>query len=160
MNTELFETPFGIAGYVVLLGVLCAISVIDWRTRRIPNELVGVVVILRLVLLVVGAPLAPGITGLAALISNIVNALCFTVLLVVVKVIADRTTGKESLGWGDVKLFAAGALFLTATQTFMALCIACLGALALAVYFKRFRNDATFPFGPALALGIALALTV
>ena len=74
------------------------------------------------------------------------------------KRVLEQRTQQESLGWGDVKLLAAGCLFLDLQQAFFALFIASLAGVVLGVCFRVFAKDRTFPFGPALCLGIMMGL--
>ena len=62
-------------------------------------------------------------------------------------------SGREGLGFGDVKLAAASALWLTPADGVVGLEIAALGALALAVANRRSASvrDVAIPFGAFLA---------
>ena len=59
-----------------------------------------------------------------------------------------------------MKLLAVGCLFLDLQQAFTALFIASLVGVVLGVCFRIFAKDHTFPFGPALCLGIMMGLFV
>lgn len=165
MGFSVLHTPFSLGVYVVMVIILFTISLVDRRERRIPNESILALIFVRLV--------AAGGTGLfsavsaspgeapfsfGALLSSSIVALFIGVLFIVLKIVMDRICQRESLGWGDVKLAVAGALFLTASQAFISLCITCAVGLCLAAYYKRAKDDDTFPFGPALCAGIALGI--
>ena len=49
ISASLFQIVMGLAVYLVIAVVLIAVSVIDFRTRRIPNEYVLALLALRLV---------------------------------------------------------------------------------------------------------------
>ena len=49
ISVSLFQIVMGLAVYLVIAAVLIAVSVIDFRTRRIPNEYVLALLALRLV---------------------------------------------------------------------------------------------------------------
>lgn len=151
----------------VLLDLL-AIAVIDWRTRRIPNGCVLVLVALRLVLFAGDALSASFAGGSVAALQPPVNILLdslllsfvITVALVSMKVIVEQRTHEEGLGWGDVKLSAAGLLFLNFEQALVMLFVSVLVGLVLALFFRLRHGDSTFPFGPALCLGLAVAIVL
>lgn len=68
--------------------------------------------------------------------------------------------GREALGSGDVKLMAGAACFLGWPQAWLALLVASLCGLPMLLLFRRLRGGLwgdPAPFGPALALGCAIA---
>lgn len=161
--------PYGLVSALVYCGVfldLLVIAVTDWRTRRIPNGCVFMLVALRLALFagdVVCASLAGGSiesiqSSMNALLDSMLLSFVITVALVSMKVIVERRTHEDGLGWGDVKFFAAGFLFLDFEQACAMLFISALAGLALSLFFRLRRGDSTFPFGPALCLGFAVAI--
>ena len=68
----------------------------------------------------------------------------------------DRLLQKESLGGGDIKLFAVVGLYLGLAGTLFALLLACVLGLVFAAAAKK-RNTA-FPFGPAISAAALLML--
>lgn len=68
--------------------------------------------------------------------------------------------GRDALGGGDVKLMAAAAGFLGWPQAWLALMLGSLLGLPLLLLHRRFHGGGwkdPAPFGPALALGCAIA---
>lgn len=64
----------------------------------------------------------------------------------------DKLLGKETMGGGDIKLFALTGLYLGAAASLFALFFSCiLGLLAGAVRNKK-KKGALIPFGPSIAL--------
>lgn len=151
-------SPYELVNLLINGGVatiLVTVAIIDWQTRRIPNVLVLALVALRLIMLGMGLCIegtyAPELFG-----RSIVGSAVFTAGILVAKATADHFTHDDTLGLGDVKLIAAGCLFLNFGQALAALFIASLAALILALYFRKAHHDKTFPFGPALSLGFLL----
>lgn len=160
ISVSLFQIVMGLAVYLVIAAVLIAVSVIDFRTRRIPNEYVLALLALRLVVAAFDALWGSASAAFVSLVTSGVVSIGVTFALVVPKRIFEKRTQQESLGWGDVKLLAVGCLFLDLQQAFTALFIASLVGVVLGVCFRIFAKDHTFPFGPALCLGIMMGLFV
>lgn len=85
-------------------------------------------------------------------VSRILHGLLFgTVLgggMLLLSLLFDRLTGKESLGGGDIKLFFMTGLYLnSAWELLFYLILSCLLGLGLAALRKSQR----LPFGPAIA---------
>jgi|SRR5665213_3270719 len=69
-------------------------------------------------------------------------------------------SGRDALGSGDVKLMAGAACFLGWPQAWLALLLASLLGLPMLLFYRWMRGGAwkdPAPFGPALALGCAVA---
>lgn len=66
-----------------------------------------------------------------------------------------RWRGREGLGLGDAKLFAAGGAWLGWQALPLVLALAAVAGLAFALATTRSRPGAEIAFGPWLALGIA-----
>ena len=69
----------------------------------------------------------------------------------------DRILGKESLGGGDIKLFAVVGLYLGPVATLFAVLLSCILGLAFAAVARRGRGK-PFPFGPAIAVSACIML--
>ena len=69
----------------------------------------------------------------------------------------DALLKKESLGGGDIKLFAVVGLYLGFVGSLLALLLACLLGLLMAAVLKK-RPGQPFPFGPAIAVSAAALL--
>jgi prepilin peptidase CpaA len=112
---------------IAFVGLLVAASVTDWRTRRIPN-----VVALTLLLLGVAVSIAarPGLPAVGQSLGA--AALGFAVWI--------PFYALRVMGAGDVKLFAAGAAWLTPTLVLKALMYTSLagGVLALVWLVSEF----------------------
>lgn len=137
----------GAAG-VVLAWILICLAFIDLRTKCLPDELTLNLVWLGLLFSVAGAFATPAdaiVGGAAGYASLWLIYMGFKLL-----------TGKEGLGHGDMKLFAAlGAFFGWQALPLIALLATCTGlALNLTLLaLRKVERHETIPFGPHLALG-------
>ncbi|WP_216361177.1 prepilin peptidase [Caulobacter mirabilis] len=137
-----------VALILLLAGVLTASSIVDARSRRLPDPLTLAVALLAVALAALDgwSRLA---TGLAA------GVVTFLVLEGVRRgFMANR--GRPGLGQGDVKLFAALALWLGLATPWA---VALASALGLAIALVVRPADGRIPFGPAIAVA-ALGLGV
>jgi len=77
--------------------------------------------------------------------------------LLLISMVMDRVLKRESLGGGDVKLFAVVGLYLGLLGSLFALVLSCV--LGLAVNLPRQKgNSEPFPFGPWIAIATAVML--
>jgi leader peptidase (prepilin peptidase)/N-methyltransferase len=120
---------------------LLAASVVDGRIRRLPDILTGFAAVAALAL-AASDGVERALLGLAA-------AAIATAILSLLRWTGERTRGEAGLGWGDVKLIAALALWLGAATPMMVLVASVLGLIA-APWLRG--PDRRLPFGPAIAL--------
>lgn len=138
-----------------LLGLLWPIGYIDFKTYRIPNRfiLLGVgyrVIILILELIFEGNTLpavlvSEGVAALGLLIAALLCTICI----------------KNSIGYGDIKLFCVMGLMLGLegiwNSVFMSLIAAFIISVILLITKKKSRKDAV-PFAPAIVLGTYISI--
>lgn len=158
LTVSLFQIVYGLIAYAFLAVVLVAISWTDWQTRRIPNKFIGALCLLRLIVFVLDSWWGQADRACSMLANSVAVSVGFSAFLLVIKIVLERITGKESLGGGDVKLVAAGYLFLSFDQALVALSVSSVVGVVLALCFLIFKKDKSFPFGPALCLGIMVGL--
>ncbi len=127
--------------------LLVRIALSDLRRRVIPNTDVAALVLAGVVFCFLAVP-----QELAFRIAGAVLSLTAGLLL---SIGAARVLGKEALGMGDVKLFAAATLWVGPHNLAWILVISSASALA-AVFFGVHRPDAHIPFGLYLCPAIAL----
>jgi leader peptidase (prepilin peptidase)/N-methyltransferase len=145
---------------MIVLTVASALVVTDVTTMRLPDSLTLPLYPVALIGLVVAA-LTSGVgfwdaPWVRALLSALVWALCYGVLFV----IGPIFLGKESMGFGDVKLAPVLGLLLgwvgwgaSLTGLFAGFLIGAIAGIAL-----RVRRGQPFPFGPFLLAGALLGL--
>lgn len=82
--------------------------------------------------------------------------------LLLVSLIMDKVLGRDSMGGGDIKLFAVVGLYLGIIGTLFALVLACVVGLLLHRITQRGKEDEEetkeFPFGPWIALATTFVI--
>lgn len=97
-------------------------------------------------------------TGWRDVAMSLASALIFGGGLLAVSLVMDKVLGRDSLGGGDIKLFAVVGLYLGMIGTLFALMLACVLGLAIHALIKRGEEKREFPFGPSIALSAAVML--
>lgn len=134
---------------ILAIAIFLAAAAEDIRHRRIPNPLVGALLVLGLIRLL-GAGTDPGPAPAADLVAALLIFAAGAMLFQF-----------GALGGGDVKLLAAGMLWVGAGAAASYLMITALagGALALAFILRRALGHdkppahASLPYGVAIAMG-------
>ena len=97
-------------------------------------------------------------TGWRDALVSVLAGLTFGGGLLAVSLVMDRVLGRDSMGGGDIKLFAVVGLYLGFIGTLFAVVMACVIGLLLSLVLKRRGEDRAFPFGPSIALATAVML--
>jgi len=98
--------------------------------------------------------------GWSAVLNSLIAAVAFGVGILLLSLLMDRILKRESLGGGDVKLFAMVGLYAGLAGTLLTVMLSCVLGL-LFVLLRRLRGGekgAEFPFGPSIALAAVLVL--
>ncbi len=132
--------------FLLLASVLLAVSLVDWEDGWVPDRLLLAGAAGWMALLPLEAEpfrtLSRGLLGAAAL---------FAPLLLLV-LAADRLLGRESMGGGDLKLFALLGLYFGWEQGLPLVILSCLAGLAAAFVQGKAGPGKPFPFAPAMGL--------
>lgn len=132
--------------------VLCPIAWIDARHQVIPD-------VLNLALAAGGLAYSSR-QGAPALYLAVVGALVTLAVLLAVRAVYHRRRGRQGLGMGDVKLFTASALWVGPFGISWLVLAACASALATALALRLSKRPVKpttrLPFGPHIALGLAI----
>ena len=94
---------------------------------------------------------------------HLIGSLAVGGFFLLVYCVAIMVLGKEGLGFGDVKLAFAAGLLLGWQRMLLAMLIASVSASVILLIVKHKRGDENgkeYPFGPFIAIGIAIALLV
>ena len=128
--------------YWVLGCVLCVLSQVDLHTFVLPDKLVLAVAL--------SAGFRVPAEGLGALADGLVGALAIGAPLVLFVLVADMVVGQETMGGGDIKLFAALGFHFGAMQMLLLLMLSCIIGIIFAIT-QQLQKKA-MPFGPSIAL--------
>lgn len=134
-------------------------SLIDLKIRILPDELVG--------LLAVCGVLFHLASGFAYLdwLGMAVGVLAGGGTLWIIRFVANKTYGFETMGLGDVKLMAAAGIWLGGQGALVALSLGAVCGLVHGIAFMAYRRtkgqklafrSLTIPAGPGFAAGAAL----
>lgn len=145
--------PVELVMWIIMGGLILRLSIIDWRTMRIPDKLLLLAAVNRLVFLVLlGEPLKE------TMIRILWGSCSVSVPLLLLVLLMNRLLGKETMGGGDIKLLFVMGMYMSPAQMVLLLLAACLLALPAALVWRRRSMQAVFPFGPFLGLGWFLAV--
>lgn len=137
---------------VLLAMMLIAASVIDAKSRRLPDWLT-------LPLAVAGVWLGIAEAGWEGLWEHSLGALLGYAAFWIVRAIYRRSTGAHGLGLGDAKLLAAAGAWLgpmlLAPVVFVSAALALLFAIVMQIGGRQLSLRSTLPFGPFLSIGFA-----
>lgn len=138
-----------------ILALLWPIGLIDFKTYRIPNKFIVTGLVFRAVLLIaelflerkylLGEIIAEFVAAVALFLAAFVCSICM----------------KNSIGFGDIKLFIVMGLLLGTngiwTAVFMSLIVAFFVAIFLLVAKKKGKKDIV-PFAPSIMIGTYISI--
>jgi leader peptidase (prepilin peptidase) / N-methyltransferase len=144
--------PWTLACLAALAGILVALSAIDLRTGYLPDPLQIALAVSGGAVALVGSPI--GLSWQMALAGAALNGAVFFGL----RWLVSRLKGREAMGFGDVKLVAAGGLWVgpLALPYIMAAggILTLLGVGLAGLVTRRPLWKGEMPLGPGLACGI------
>ncbi len=135
----------------LLLSALFAVALIDFDTMEIPDGL-----------LLFGAAVFEAFLfahddWMVRLFDGLLGACVFGGGMLLISLVMDAILKKDSLGGGDIKLFAVLGLFLGLSCGLFCLILSCLVGLITVVCSGR---KGEFPFGPAITIAAYISLLV
>ena len=135
----------------IFLCCLFCLALVDLEKFEIPDGC--------LIIAAVAWALALPFTGdwKQTLLKGLIAAVVFGGGMLLISLAMDRALKKESLGGGDIKLFAVVGLYLGIVGTLFSVILACILGLLLGLARKT-EKGGQIPFGPAIALSAALTL--
>lgn len=142
-----FDVTFTALRYLVLLCILMALSLVDLEKYEIPDRFI----IAGIVWWAATMPLMD-ISIKTQLKDGLIGAFAIAGSMLVLSLIFDRVTGKESLGGGDIKLLFMTGLYLGLFAGLFSLIAACVIGIIFVLVLKQNR----IPFGPAISLATIL----
>lgn len=135
-----------------LMSALIVLSVIDARTKEIPNGINIFIAVIGLIRAVV--TIIPIIKSGGSVLDVVLGPVVVSGVLLLILIIS----GGGAIGGGDVKLMAAAGLFLGLKCTLLALVIGCIAGSVIHVALMKIRHlGRELAMGPYLSLGIATA---
>lgn len=142
------------ACWILLFGLLVAVSLSDLRTGRIPDALNGAIAL-------TGLAGTAWVSGLeSALLASAAQATMLGLTMFAASM-AERRYGRRFIGGGDLKLLAALGFWVAMPDLWLAITLASVAGLAwlLAASLATGRARNSLRFGPFIALGVIVIVT-
>ena len=135
--------------HCLLFSLLLVLALIDYDTLEIPGGLLiaGIGVFIMFL---------PAYEPLTRLKWGLIAGAALGGALLIISLIMDKVLGRESMGGGDIKLFALLGLFTGPGTGLFLVILSCVAGLVFA--FSRKAKGKPFPVGPAIALAAWPAL--
>jgi prepilin signal peptidase PulO-like enzyme (type II secretory pathway) len=131
----------------------------DWKYRIIPDQFVLLLLLPALVLCFCDR--ASGGLFFQSWYSPVLGAFAGAALMLLMNLLGKALFRKDSLGSGDLKLFAAAGLFTGFPQVFLLFLLTIFSALFFILVLsaaRRMPKDRYFPFGPCICAALLLFL--
>lgn len=142
---------------LILAAFLLPIAAIDLKVQKIPNKFLLVAVVVRVILLILEF-LESSSNAWLTLKSAVVAAIVLFVFFVLILLVF-----KNSIGMGDVKLFAVIGLYQgiwgSINSIFFSLVASFFLSIMLLIFRKKTRKD-TISFGPCAFIGTVIAIVL
>ena len=137
---------------MVLACCLFCLSLVDLESYEIPNGCLVIAVISWLAAL-------PFIgMGKTQILLHLLTGIGYGAIMLGLTLLLDKIMGKETMGGGDIKLFAVTGLYLGAAASLFALFFSCILGLLVGVLRKKQGKSEQIPFGPSIALASYMML--
>lgn len=147
-----FDVSVKAVSYLILYFILLGLSLIDLETMEIPDGFIiaGIVNWLAGIIFEYGF----GKNLLTEAWHGLAGGLGIAGFILVLSLIFDMVTDKNSMGGGDIKLFFMTTLYLGFGKGFYALILSCLIGIIAALISKQSR----IPFGPCISVAVIMGL--
>lgn len=140
---------------LTLVLIILPVAAIDLRLQKIPNQFMLAALVLRLVIYIPEFIISAS-NAFSTLKDNILGALIIGVFFILLLLIF-----KNSIGMGDIKLFAIMGLYQglwgAINSVFFSLVVSFVVSVALLISRKKEKKD-TISFGPSILLGTIIAI--
>ncbi len=138
-----------------MIAILWSVGLIDLKTYRIPNVFILIGLSLRTIILVCELVFERDLV-VDTLISEAIAAIAMTLASFLCTLVV-----KNSIGYGDIKLFIVMGLFLGMSGLWSAVFVSLFVAFIYAVFLlltKRKGRKEAIPFAPAIAIGTYISV--
>lgn len=144
--------------YLILTPMLLSVFAIDFKLQIIPNRLNLTIFELGLII-----AFSYGWSNIAITINMLLGMLAGGGIFLLIAVISKFIFGKDSVGFGDVKLMGALGLFFGLQNivliSVLAFLIGAIGSIAIMI-IKRKGADTYIPFGPFIVIASIITIFV
>jgi leader peptidase (prepilin peptidase)/N-methyltransferase len=133
--------------------ILLAIAFIDFSINIIPNKLIILGLIIALIF--------PITDGIDMLLKSLIGGIVGGLTLFIIRFIGNKFLGKESMGWGDIKLGSMIGLFLESKLTLISIYLGFIIALFYGIFLiikKKSFSIKPLPFGTFFTIGVYISV--
>lgn len=145
-----FGLSLELGQWLIWWALLLTLSLTDGAKRIIPDPLLLALAANRLIWFFVRKEEFSAVFG-------VFKACLVPLALLALVLLAEKVTGREVMGGGDIKLLFALALYLSWAQLLLTLLAGCLAGLLWAALAGQ-KRGAAVPFGPFLAAGAGVTV--
>lgn len=140
---------------------IISLMVIDWQYKILPNQLVAITFIFGIIFHISSYyDYGLDIVSLKYVIEYLGGAIIYGFSIWLIGTITTIILKKESLGFGDVKFFIAAGMWLGLSYLPYFLLISGVVGIIIGILWRKFKNEATFPFGPALIISLFIGVYI
>ena len=139
---------------MILVSMMWPIAYIDFKKKKIPNDILKIMLIARAIILV------PELILLGNVAHRLFSMLIATVAVLVACILCCLIV-KGAIGMGDVKLFGVMALYLGLEGIWTAIFCALVVSFFIAVFSlitKKVKRKDNIPLAPAILIGTYLSI--
>lgn len=153
---------FFIFPYLFLFFILCLITIIDLREERIPDCAIFATIIVKIICTLILWILGKAGSSLTKVFLKLfLDGLAVSLPVLLLVLLIEKLWKKEVMGGGDIKLIFATGLYLGWEKNLWMLLLACV--FGVIIGFIKLREmdsaeEATFPFGPMIAIATMLCM--
>lgn len=144
----------------ILVGCLFSIAMVDLESFEIPDMLIVTALISWIGFSIL--ELILGICSIKYIAFRLLAGFILGASTLIISLVMDRILKKDSLGGGDIKLFALLGLYLGFAGSYELIILSCILGLIFAYLRKVIDPKASkeFPFGPAIAMAAYVVLII
>lgn len=144
-----YDVTFDALRYLVLICMLLALSLVDLEIYEIPDRFI----VAGIIWWAVTVPVTEEPWKLQVE-KGLIGAFAIAGAMLILSIVFDKITKKESLGGGDIKLFFMTGLYLGPWLGLFNLIIACVVGIIFVLVMKQRK----IPFGPAISLAVFFSI--
>ena len=150
----------GLMDFVFMISVpfFVAMMAIDLKYKILPNQLVLITGIIGVIYLIL--PLISGQYEYTYLINHMLGMIVYPLLLWGTAKMTALILKKETLGFGDVKLFAVCGLWVGLSALAPMMILSGLIGVVMGIFWLRVKGENHFPFGPAIIVSLFVMLLI
>ena len=156
VTTIRYDVTLELVLFLFFVCVLYLVSIIDIYERIIPDSILLVAILVRIVWFLLWETIC-----IESVIALVIDGLSISLPLLILTLLMEKLWKKEAMGGGDIKLLFVIGLYVGWQNCLLTLLFACIiGIIGGYIQMQKEEEDVYFAFGPYLAGAGVLALWV